>query len=429
MYKTETLNNGVRLLRITDKSTKLIMIQINMRIGSDIENTTLLECCHLFEHLFAAYTSTKYPFSKQNTETLDFKSINNNAEVIEKEITFSLYFNKVNIEYVIDLLTNALIDFKIDKTIFEQEKNAVIEELNEIIKDSDYNFNTKINKILYKNHVRAYSEQMRLDNVKKITIKDMEKFFKKYITAQNFIISIFGNVDTKHYNMLTKYMEKLKNNGKYIYKPYSLSLKEPIIFHKKDATISNLKLIFKTNYTKYNKEYYIIIALTDILSGGLNSILMKKLRNENGLVYYCNSYISIDNINKEISNISIETLCNTNNLLKVIKIIIDILNIIKNTHIEDKYINAYKNNINLEKHKDTDFKSLDFLIDHYTHYYLWNKPIISPTKDYANSKNFTSKDLISMANKLFTQSNMVLCYDGSKQMNKDIQHIVAQIDL
>ena len=76
MNKTETLNNGVRLLRITDKSTKLIMIQINMRIGSDIENSTLLECCHLFEHLFAAYTSTKYPFSKQNTETLDFKSIN-----------------------------------------------------------------------------------------------------------------------------------------------------------------------------------------------------------------------------------------------------------------------------------------------------------------------------------------------------------------
>ena len=71
-------------------------------------------------------------FSKKNTEILDFKSINNNAEVIEKEITFSLYFNKVNIEYVIDLLTNALIDFKIDKTIFEQEKNAVIEELNEI---------------------------------------------------------------------------------------------------------------------------------------------------------------------------------------------------------------------------------------------------------------------------------------------------------
>lgn len=429
MYKTETLNNGVRLLRIPDKSTKLVMIQIIIRIGSDIETKKLLECCHLFEHLFSSYTSTKYPSSKKNTESLDFKSINNNAEVIEKEITFTLYFNKINIEYVIDLITNGIIDFKIDKTIFEQEKNAVIEELNEIIKDSDYNFDTKINKILYKNHIREYSEQMRLENVKKITIKDIENFYKKYITAQNLVISIFGNLDTKHYNMLTKNMLQFKNTGKYIYKQYTLVLKEPIIFHKKNSNISNLKLIFKTNYTIFNNETYIITALMTILTNGLNSLLLKKLRNESGLVYYCNNYINIDSVNKDISTISIETLCNTNNLLKVIKIIIDILNLVKNKPIEDKYINAYKNNINLDKYKARDFKSLEYLIDHYTHYYLWNKPIISPNKEYTNAKNFTNKDLTNMANKLFTKSNMIVCYDGLKQMNKSIENIVEHIEL
>ena len=429
MYKTETLPNDVRILRIPNKNIKLIVFQINMKIGSDIETADMLECCHFFEHLFSMYTSTKYPSSKINTETLDFKSIESNAEVIEKQISFTLYFHKQNIDYVIDLVSNTIIDFKIDESIFDSEKNAVIEELNEIIKDADYNFNTKINKKLYKNHVREYSEKQRLENVKKISIKDIENFYKKYFTSQNYIISIFGNFDTKNYNLLKKNMLKFNNINKYIYTPYSLVLKDHIVFYKKDSKISNLKIIFKINYTIFNNEMYTIIALMDILSGGLNSLLLKKLRNENGLVYYCNSYTKMDYTNENISTISIETICNTNNLLKVIKIILDTLKNIKTNLIDDLYIKSYKNNINLEKEKDKDFKQLDFLISHYSQYYLWNKPIINPNKYYYNAKKFSSKDLLNISNKIFIKQNMLLCYDGLTKMNMDIDPIIDSIDL
>ena len=84
--------------------------------------------------------------------------------------------------------------------MFKQEKNAVIEELNEIIKDSDYKFEKKINSIIFKGHQRAYSEEARLENTLNITEKDVNNYYKTYFSTKNFIIGVFGNLETKHYN-------------------------------------------------------------------------------------------------------------------------------------------------------------------------------------------------------------------------------------
>ena len=426
-YNIETLKNGLKLIRIPNKETNLLLLQIQMKLGHDLETRSILESGHFIEHLFSMFTSSKYPDGKENREVMALKNINLDAEIQDKSIKFVLEFEKKHIDYVIDLVTNALLYFKVDKSMFKQEQNAVIEELNAIIKDADYEFETKINKLLFKNHQRSYSEKIRLNNTKKITPLDIQKYYTKYFTSKNYVIGIFGDIDNKDYNGLKKNMNKLQNKGTYKYNDYSLSIREPIIFHNNKEKVSNLKLIFNINSLLFEKEYYSIRGLIEILTGDLNSLLLKVLRNEKGLVYYCSGDYELDVYNKNLSLVTITTLCNTNNLLKVIEYIIEVLNYIKTEYIQEKYINTYKSLIKIQKQKDIFSKNPNDILSNYCTNLLWNYPIISFNNEYKNLGNINKDLLKKQANKIFKKSNLIVCYDGNKHMNKKILDITSKL--
>jgi len=426
-YNIETLKNGLKLIRIPNKETNLILLQIQMKLGHDLETKKILECGHFIEHLFSTFTSSKYPDGKKNREDMAFKNIILDAEIQNKNIKFVLEFEKHNLEYVVDLVSNALIDFSVDKNIFKQEQNAVIEELNQIIKDVDYAFETKINKLLFKDHQRSYSEKIRLNNTKKLKPLDVQKYYTKYFTSKNYVIGIFGNIDNKHYKLLKTNMNKLKNKDSYKYSDYLLKIRDPIIFYNNKERVSNLKFIFNINSLLFEKEYYCIRGLLDILTGDLNSLLLKVLRNEKGLVYYCNGDYELDVYNKSLSLVTITTLCNTNNLLKVIEYIIEVLHYIKTEYIHEKYINTYKSLIKIQKQKEIFSKNPNDILSNYCTNLLWNYPIVSFNNEYKNLGNINKHLLKTQANKIFKKSNMIICYDGNKNMNKKILDIVSRL--
>ena len=426
-FKTESLRNGLKIIQIPDSKINLVIIQIYMKLGHDLETKSTLECGHFIEHIFSMFTSKKYPDGKINRENLSFKNIELDAEIIDKNIKFVLEFHKKHSEYVIDLLVNALLDFKIDSCMFKQEKNAVIEELNEIIKDSDYKFEKKINSIIFKGHVRQYSEETHLENTRSLTEKDIQKYYNKYFSTKNFIVGIFGNLERKHYNNLKSQLSQIKNTSEYTYKSFNVNLKEPIIYYKKKSHISNLNIYFKLNYTLFDKEYYDLRALNQILSGDLNALLLKKLRNENGLVYFCSSSYDLDKCDSGISLYNITTLCNTQNLLKVIKYILEILVEVKTSFINAKYINAYKSDIDLLKIKELYTKQPLDQLTLYSTYYLWNKKIKPFNDEFKYLKDISKEGLKNIANKIFQKQNIIVCYDGSKQMNKSIEELINNL--
>jgi zinc protease len=426
-FKTKSLNNGLKFIKISNFENDLVIIQILMKLGHDLENKSILECGHFIEHLFSMFTSTKYPDGKINRENMSFKNIDLDAEIVNKNIKFVLEFHKKHSEYVIDLLVNALLDFKIDSCMFKQEKNAVIEELNEIIKDSDYKFEKKINSIIFKGHQRAFSEEDRLENTRKITEKDVEKYYKTYFSPKNFIIGIFGNLDTSHYNTLNSQLSNMKNRSEYHYKSYNINLKEPIIYYKQKSQISNLHIYFNLDYTLFDDKYYNLRALNQILSGDLNALLLKKLRNENGLVYFCSTDYDLDNCDAGLSIFEISTLCNTKNLLKVIKYIFEILVEVKNNYINAKYISAYKDDIDLIKSKESFSKQPLEQLTLYSKYYLWNHKIKSFNDEFKYLKNISKEGLKQIANTIFQKKNIVICYDGAKQMNKSIEELINNL--
>jgi predicted Zn-dependent peptidase len=163
------------------------------------------------------------------------------------------------------------------------------------------------------------------------------------------------------------------------------------------------------------------------LTGDLNSLLLKVLRNEQGLVYHCDGDYDIDVYNKGLSLVTITTLCNTKNLLKVIEYIIEVLNYIKTEYINDKYISAYKSLIKIQKQKDIFSKNPNDVLTNYCTNLLWNKPIISFNNEYVNLGTINKELLKKQANNIFNKSNLVVCYDGNTNMNKKILEIISRL--
>ena len=421
-YYTYILNNGLKILLVPTNDINIINYNINIKIGHDIETIKTLEISHFLEHLMTLYTSPKYPCGAKNREFFSYNNISENAETDDKNIICRLEFQNKFLEIVCDYIINSLLYFKIDKNIFENEKNSVIEELNEIIADTNYDFETAINSILYKNHQRSINQNLRLQNTKKITINNIINFYKKNINPKNIVISFVGNFNkTKLLNILKKLDVPSFTGNEVKYKLVPIKLSNNIFYYKNDKDICNVKFIFKIPYTFFDDEYYTIYGLLDILTIDLNSIILKKLRSTEGLIYDLDSSMDLDEVDKNLSIVMFSTSVNSKNLLKVIQFLIEIFNNIKNNYIKKKYITKYIESINIRKQKHEFQKNPEQLLNEYSKYLLWNKKIFTLTHEYKCFSNVNKDNLKTIANKIFDFKNLLICYDGKNNINNKIK--------
>merc|ERR1711991_1200965 len=121
-------------------------------------------------------------------------NIDIDAETDNKYIGFNLEFKKKHLDIVLEIVTHALRDFKVDKLMFQNEKNSIIEELNEIIDDNMYTFNTIVSNNIYNKHNRAISQKERLKKCKTYTEEDLQEYYRKYVTPSNVVIGLAGNL-------------------------------------------------------------------------------------------------------------------------------------------------------------------------------------------------------------------------------------------
>ena len=418
---------GLKLLHVPDKKIKLVYVNIGVKIGSDIETLDTLEYSHFMEHLFTLLTSQKYNNGLENRNFLSKNNVQLNAEVVTKHTLFQFVMKNNFFDKFLDMLTNALFDYYVDDTIFNNEKNSVIEELNSIINDNDYNFETFIDKNMYKNHTRVFSQRERLKNVKKTNTKNIIDFFKKYYTSNNIVIGFYGNIDLKKVGAVFNSFE-LKNRKKLniysIENRFKVNLNEKVKFIKENKQTCNLKIVFNIPYKFFDDEYYNIFAILNMLSYDISSILINRLRNIEGLIYDLSAMMDLDENNKNLSFIYFETNVETTKITKVVKIILEELESLKNKNLDNKIIKTYKESLKMKEITD----SLTFLplkmLDEYVKYILWNEEIVTFKNEFKNFSNIDENKILKISKKIFNKENMYIFYNGPKNHNSQINKLI-----
>ena len=151
----------------------------------------------------------------------------------------------------IDMLVNAFYDFKIDHRIFENEKNAIKEELNNLINNSEYEMIKFFNKTYFKNNIREVDEETKFNNIKNVKPEQIESYFYENYNPNNILFCFFGELNMKNIiSIFDKYPYKTKmlTSTKKLDK-FTIQHTKKINFLKENKKNNILKIVFNVDYS------------------------------------------------------------------------------------------------------------------------------------------------------------------------------------
>ena len=440
-YQTQKTRSGLKVLVVKrPKNPKMIHLQYVLGIGSDLETGRQLEITHFLEHLFVSLTSKKYPDSKINRELLSRNNITYTASIGTKNTVHEFSFRKTKLDLFLDLMVNAIMDYRVDRNIFKNEQNSIVEELHEIIDDSLYNLDNYTDDMIYRGHYRTQSQKLRLANTQKMTQAQIQHFWEKYYRHPYAVLAVYGAVDIKtlvkkidqiEKDIKSKYdMSSPLNNKSLVelYKPYKTRDESKLLFMRKDDTISTLKIGWRIDMNMFTHDFYKIYALDYILINDLNSLLLKKLRTERGLIYDIESHFSLDEFQNDLSFYVFQTTVSSKNLLRVISAFLEVIDYLTKNKIKEENFRKYietQEQFALDRNENIDYTSN---LTNYARSYLWGHNIVTQSEEDKNYINLTREDILRVSKNVFTTNNLYISYANNQNLNTKINEILDSQD-
>lgn len=338
-------------------NTKCSSVILHFNVGSLWETEKEKGIAHLVEHLM--FKDTGKHSSEQLLRELEVSGADINACTSFDFTRFYFTVNNDSFIKTLDLFVEMLSYKQIPEHEFQKEKSTVIQELKMGLDSPD----ARVYFNLVKN-VFNIDDIVGFEKVlQKIELKDVYKWIKKYIVANNLIISInTGFSKSKTKKLLNKAFENFRyfNEKNYEYENLLIA---------KERAVNNLSCKFGQEVfglKKNNQQNHIIVsypidiykkedlitmeAFRKVLSGGLTSILFREIREKYGYCYTIKAFSEtlFDKDFRNITgyNLNIVTNCMPKYVEDCIKQIKKVMNNVNELITEEDLIkikNKYKN--------------------------------------------------------------------------------------
>ena len=432
-YTLTKLDNNMKVLTIPIKNINLVYVELSLKLGSDNETDKQLEITHVLEHLFSSYTSDKYPRAKEIMSLLKKYGISNNASVNNNTSKYYFKLHKRHLKFILDLLYITFTKFKIDSTIFKQEISSVKEEIKNILDDLWFDLNEKLDIELYPNHIRSYSQRKYLANVDNLNPKMIMDYYHKMFVPSRCLLTISGDIKEDEIIKVVKNTFGTipsKNTVSNTCGLKTIPLGPKLSYTSiKNSMSYNLFILFRINCTFFDDLYFDLSALSHVLANDLESILYRRLRTKEGLIYNIDFELYLDEDHNTLSNVSINTQVEGKKLPKTLEIICEELLKIKKKPIDDEEYKKYITDLKIGRHTDKLCKHPVDLINFYGINVLHNKEVETYQQIHEKFISVTPESINKCAEQLFVKDNMLIGYGGKKNMDKQLQKIISSCGL
>ena len=342
-YNIFNLNNGIKVIYIPRNDNNISSISVFCKVGQRNEPDDLTGASHFLEHMLFKGTKLR-PKSKNISGELDSIGAYFNAYT-DKNLTS--YIVKLDSKYFkkgIDILSDMLLNSKIDDDDVKIEKQVVIEEISRARDNPADLISDKIYELIYKDHPLEHSIGSTNEKISNYNRNRVYEYYKKYYSSNNIIISICSNlkINIIKENINNSFFPKypIQNFKLTNYTPLKIQTKRRYssIFRKLEQTHISLGFPIEGISTQ---DRYCLDLIKVILAGNMSSRLFTDLREKNGLSYN----VSIDlSYYKECGNFIIYTSVDKNSLfIKNNHSIVD--NTINDNMIDDSTIDNNINNL------------------------------------------------------------------------------------
>ena len=199
-----------------------------------------------------------------------------------------------NFDSAMDIFADVLLNSSFPEEEIERAKREILANIN---RQADNPVRTAVNKFLstlYTEHPYRLDTLGKPDTVERISRKDLEDYYKKYINPQNMVIAVAGNVETKKViDTINKYFSEFKSTKLKlpVLKPEEKadSIREASVTQK-DKAQTHILMGFLAPSLK-DKDQYAFEILNTVLAGQ-GGRLFTELRDNKSLAYTVTSFFT-----------------------------------------------------------------------------------------------------------------------------------------
>jgi len=292
MYEIKKLKNGLKFILIPMEGTKTVTLSMVVGTGSKYENRKNNGISHFLEHMFFKGTKNR-PTAFALSSELDGMGAEYNAFTTKEYTGYWIKTESVKIKKAMDILSDMILNLKLDAKEIEREKGVIIEEIN-MYQDNPMMYIEDIfESCLYGNTPAGWDVIGTKKNILEFKKKDFVDYLNSQYSIANSFLFLVGYIEgskNKIENSLNKYFsqEGFLKRGK------NFQEKKIVIEDQKNPQV-------KINYKKTDqahlylgcrafgydhKDKLIAKMISIILGGSMSSRLFINLRERNGLAYY-----------------------------------------------------------------------------------------------------------------------------------------------
>lgn len=413
-YKLDFISNGIKLYLVPDERQAITNLRLIIGGGSS-QDANLPGLAELSANMLLK--GTKSFNAELLAEKIDFYGASIYANSSDDYITINVTTLTKYLNEVLDLLNQVLFETKLDKLELEKLKRQYKASL--ISEKSDPNaLASKLTKrALYGNN-HPYANFPTEQSIDKITIKDIENFYKKYFVANNMSLAIFGNYNDKNLNDIYNIFKKFGKNDNFTLNelPNPEKLGKGVYFIEREGAVQSSIRIVAEGLNYSDKNYELLNFNSNIIGSGFIGRLFKILREKHSYTYSPSAAISArKSFNYFSANADVKADV-TDSALNVMKEIILDLATNEITQEELDAVRKFRIGSYLMSFENSDFTATLLQNGEFKGVRAKN------FETYTNRiENYTKSDILKNANTYLNENNLYIIVVGPKSVKNKLE--------
>ena len=406
-----TLPNGLRIVHHEDPTTQMVAVNILYNVGARDEDPNHTGYAHLLEHLMFE-GSVHIPDYDTHVQLAGGE---NNAWTNNDFTNYYITIPSSNVETAFWLESDRMTRLALTQQSVEVQKSVVVEEFKQQHLNRPYgDVQHLIRSMAYKVHpYRWPTIGLCPEHIEQATLESVLRFYRHHYTPSNAILSVVGGIS---FDEVVRLSEKWFGSL-----TASPSVPEKTIHSEPQQTRLRRKTVYRHVPSdmlvmafhmadRKNQEYHVCDLITDLLSAGHSSRLIRKLIHENKLFTSIDAYIqgSMD----EGLLFIIGSLTEGTPFEQAESAIWDELNLLGSSPIESEELNKVRNRSESER----TFNNINYL----------NRAIAMAqmeligqdrelSEELARYCSVTAEDIQHTAKRIFKKRNCCVLYYKAKQ--------------
>lgn len=291
-YDRFVLDNGLTLIVHKDKNTPIVSVNTLYKVGARDETPDKTGFAHLFEHLMFSGSVNIADFDAP----LQRAGGTNNAFTNNDFTNYYVTLPKGNLDTALWLESDRMLDLGFSEEGLEVQRKVVIEEFTQRYLNQPYgDLWLTLRPMAYKSHPYRWATiGESIAHIEDATMDDVKKFYQRYYSPSNAVLTIAGNVDSKQILDRVNHWYGDIPAGKRVDSSYPI---ESIGNENKCETLTRdvpqraIYLAWLMSDRK-DEDYYKFDLLSDVLGNGKSSRLYQALVREKELFTQVGAYIT-----------------------------------------------------------------------------------------------------------------------------------------